>query len=266
MTELESKQHVRFIANNLGITVQDIPRSNDVDDNRPDFEFLCGDECSLVELKRREGAWNLTNDEGRMLDAGGIVDRSESLGPHNTISARIEEAHLQLSAFQSTRHAFRLVWYCTYGQFSDLAAQRVRATLLGDITVFESDSERQWRAYFFDYNKFYQFREVLDGAIVSNVGSAQVSAQLILNPLSSRYDRFRSSRLVRAFSSGLLDPMTEREEDAVIVGSGADRTSEQSKLDYLASAYGIHHPFIIRMGHFAVMCLPNPISKNAEPS
>jgi hypothetical protein len=257
MTELESKSHVRLIASQLGVTVQDIPRSDD--DQRPDFEFFCGEECSLVELKRRQGAWNLTEEEERELDAGAIVDRSESVSFHNTISGRIREAHQQLSAFQTERHDFRLVWFCTYGQFSELAAERVRATLLGDITVFEAESDRQWRAYFFDYNEFHRYRAILDGAIVSEIASSQVSAQLILNPLSPRYDGFRSSRLVQAFSSGLLDPLTiERDGEAVIVGSDADRTSEQTKLDYLASKYGIQQPFIIRMGHTATMLRPKP--------
>lgn len=211
------------------------------------------------ELKRREGAWNLTEEEERALDTGAIVDRSERVSSHNTISGRIREAHQQLSAFQTERHDFRLVWFCTYGQFSGLAARRVRATLLGDITVFEAESDRQWCAYFFDYNEFHRYRVILDGAIVSEIASTQVSAQLILNSLSPRYGGFRSSRLVQAFSSGLLDPLTiEGDGDSVIVGSDADRTSEQTKLDYLASKYGIQHPFIIRMGHMAARLRPKP--------
>jgi hypothetical protein len=255
MTELDSRRHVRFVAKKLGVTVQDIPRSDN--DQRPDFEFFCGDECSLVELKRREGGWNFTDDEERMLDHGEIVDRSEGLGPHNTISARIKEANRQLSSFASPRHAFRLLWFCAYGPFSGLVARRACTTLLGDITIFESESERQWRAYFFDHNQFYRYKDVLDGAFVSEVRPAEVSVQLILNPLSSRYGAFRCSRLVQAFSSGLLDPLsTERDGDGVIVGSDADRRSEHTKLSYLASRYAIHHPYIIRMGHHAAMIRP----------
>ncbi len=252
MTELESKSHVRFIASQLGVTVQDVSRSDN--DQRPDFEFFCGDECSIVELKRREGAWNLTEEEESAVDAGAIVDRNESVGSHNTISGRIREAHQQLSAFQTERHHFRLVWFCAYGQFSELAARRVRTTLLGDITVFEAESDQQWCGYFFDYNEFHRYRATLDGAIVSEIASTEVSVQLVLNSLSPRYDRFRSSRLVEAFSSGLLDPLRiEGDGDAIIVGSDADRTSEQTKLDYLASKYGIRNPFIIRMSHMAAM-------------
>ena len=92
---------------------------------------------------------------------------------------------------------------------------------------------------------------------MSEVRPTEVSAQLILNPLSSRYDSFRCSRLVQAFSSGLLDPLTiERDGDGVIVGPDADRTSEQTKLSYLASRYAIRHPFIIRMKHHAAMLRP----------
>jgi hypothetical protein len=192
-----------------------------------------------------------------MLDEGEIIDRSESLGPHNTISARIKEAHRQLSSFESTRHAFRLVWFCAYGQFSGLVANRARTTFLGDITIFESESDRQWRAYFFDHNQFHRYKDVLDGAFISEVRPSEASVQLILNPLSSRYGAFRRSRLVHAFSSGLLDPVAiERDGDGVIVGPDADRTSENSKLSYLASRYAIHQPFIIRMGHHAAMIRP----------
>ena len=255
MTELDSKLHVRLIANKLGVIVQDVPRSEF--DQRPDFELFCGDECSLVELKHREGDWNFTDDEKRKLDEGEIIDRSDGLGPHNTISARIKKAHRQLSSFESPRHAFRLLWFCAYGQFSGLVALQARATLLGDITIFESASERQWRAYFFDHNLFHRYKDVLDGAFVSEVTPAEVSVQLILNPLSSRYSAFRCSRLVQAFSSGLLDPLSiEGDGGGVTVGSDADRRSEHTKLSYLASRYAIQNPFIIRMGHHAAMIRP----------
>jgi hypothetical protein len=131
---------------------------------------------------------------------------------------------------------------------------------MGDITVFEAESDRQWCGYFFDYNEFHRYRAILDGAIISEIAPTEVSAQLVLNSLSPRYDRFRSSRLVEAFSSGLLDPLRiESEGDAIIVGSDADRTSEQTKLDYLASKYGIQNPFIIRMAHMAAMLRSKPL-------
>lgn len=157
-----------------------------------------------------------------------------------------------MSKFQSDKHAFRLLWYFTHGQFSELAADRVRTTLLGDITIFETNSERQWRAYFFDHSQFYCQREVLDGAIVSSMTERnRISVRLILNPLSNRYELFRCSNLAQLFSASILDPFTE--EDTLVLGADAVRESEQEQLDYLALKYSIDNPFIIRMGHMAAM-------------
>jgi len=230
----------------LNVRVQDIPVSNE--GKTPDFEFWCKDECSLVELKRRDSSVHFTEEENQALDIGAIIDRNEGIGFHDTISNRVRDARKQLSEFQTERHAFRLVWFCTYGEFRELAAQQIRATLLGDITIFEKNSERQWRAYFFDHNYFHRYRDSIDGAIVSQMETVQ----LILNPFSPRYDRFIDSNIVNAFSAGLLDPLKlECDGEAVIVGPSADRTSEEGKLDYLANTYGINDPFIIRMGHYA---------------
>lgn len=252
MTEHESRIHVQTIAEQVGIRVIDIPRSENDRGKTPDFEFHTDDEISLVELKRRSGDWTFTEDEESLLNCGGIIDRQEELGPNNTISGRIREAKEQLAAYESSKHSYRLIWYYAHGTFHDLVAQRIKATLLGDITIFETDSERQWRAYFFDHNQFHRFQDTLDGAFVSELIGGEVSLQLILNPFSARYESFLQSKLVEAFSSGLLDPMREEQKgEAVIVGSEVDRSSERSKLDYLESRYQIRQPFVIRMGHFA---------------
>ena len=250
MNDSEPRNHVLDIAKQLGISVVEIPKLDT--EKSPDFEFYCGDECTLVELKSRISEWNLTKSEIRILDTGGVVDRHESIGPHSTISGRISDATNQLSEFQTERHTFRLIWYFIHGHFSELAADRVRATLLGDITVYESDSERQWRAYFFDHSQFFRHREVLDGAIVSSMTEKnRISVQLILNPLSPRYDLFRYSNLYHILSAGVLNPLTE--EDTLVLGADANRDLEQDKLDYLALKHGINNPYIIRMGHIAAM-------------
>jgi hypothetical protein len=133
---------------------------------------------------------------------------------------------------------------------------------LGDLTIFENASARQWRAYFFDHNRFFPHRDTIDGAVISQIWPESVSAQLILNPLSARYTQFRQSEIVKRFALGLLDPNTEENAgNAVIVGADADRASEQTKLQYLGRKYGIAAPYIIRMGHFAALAWPPPDAK-----
>lgn len=250
MNDSESKIHVLDIAKQLGITVVEIPKSDS--GKTPDFEFYCDDECTLVELKSRISEWDLTQEEVEILDNGGVIDRHESIGPQSTISGRIADAGKQLGEFQTDRHAFRLIWYFTHGQFSELAADRVRSTLLGDITIFEANSERQWRAHFFDHSQFFRHRGVLDGAVVSSMTEKnRISVRLILNPLSPRYELFRCSNLAQMLSACVLDPFTE--EETLVLGAEAIRDSEQDKLDYLALKHGINNPYIIRMGHMAAM-------------
>jgi hypothetical protein len=248
MNDSISRSYVLDITKKLGISVEEIPESEPK--KSPDFEFYCGDECTLVELKSRISDWDLSKKEIEILDKGGVIDRHESIGAHSTISSRIADASEQLLKFQTERHAFRLIWYFTHGQFSELAADRVRATLIGDITIFDADSERQWRACFFDHSQFFRHREVLDGAIVSSMSKNDIiTVQLILNPLSPRYELFRCSKLSEMLSACILNPFIE--EDMLVVGADANRDSEQDKLDYLALKYNIKNPFIIRMSHIA---------------
>lgn len=258
MKEDEIRQHVRLVANHLGIRVEDIPESHR--EKRPDFEFFCDDECSLVELKSREKEWNLSAEEISHSQSGGIVERSSRLSEHPTISGTIDDAVRQLATYQSARHSFRIVWYCAYGVFRHVVDEQIDSTFLGDVTIHEGNFLRSWRAYFFNYNKFFKHRQFLDAAVVSQFSPEHASAQLVVNPLSERYDALRASRLYNRFSAGILDPLLEEKKgEGVILGGDADRSSERTKLQYLANRYKIENPFILPMGHYAVMAgVPKP--------
>lgn len=137
-----------------------------------------------------------------------------------------------------------------------IAAQRILTTLLGDILVYEIDSERKWRAYFYHNNQFTLLKDKIDGAFVVREDDKGVfNVKFALNPYSPRYGALQHSRLVSLFPEGILDPLAlEKDGDALIVDASADRSSERATLNYLGQKYRINVPQTIHMGHVEARC------------
>ncbi len=264
--EAAAKQLVCDTMATLGVAVREIPiRPHEKQPETPDFEFQCDDGFYLVEMKRRQAEWYLTDEEKARLASGEIVQKQEDIRAHKTMADRIEKAASQFRSFQSERHLFRLVWYFTYGARSSLATTRVIATLVGNVPVCELGSGRQWPAYFFDDNCFQKFASVLDGALVvqvnglatpndaSSTSSLSLTVYFLLNPFSDRYKRLRTCSLARLLPGG-IDPLAlEANGEALVVDSAADRASERATLNYLGMKYRINVPQLLRKGHVAAL-------------
>jgi hypothetical protein len=255
MTEEEAINNLESVMAIYGVAVKRIPQAKK--QKRPDFEFSWHDEHYVVEMKQRDAEWHLGQEENTALDAGEIVERHESMGFYHGFAERITHGSQQIAAFNPKPESFRLVWYWTYGDFADIATKRIITTLIGDAWVVELGSKRQSSALFFEDNTFSRLGEALDGAVVGEIHESGATIHFILNPFSSRYGRLVSSQIAKVFSEGVRDPNAmERNGEALIVDSLADRTSERSVLNYLGAKYGINVPQRIPLGHMAAMIRP----------
>ncbi len=249
--ESEVKRVIKDVALSRGVLVNDIPTEKKK--KRPDFEFLCDGELSIVELKQREADWFLTRSQEAALKLGQIVHKSESLGFHQTFADRIAYSSIQLNAY-APADTFRLVWYFAYGNRSRIASDRIKTTLLGNVPVASPDTCLRYEALFFDKSLFLQEKETLDGAFVSFLSDDQLSVQLLLNPYASSYCKLRCSKIATAFSDGIFDPLAaETSEGVLIVDELADRSSERAMLSLLEAKYGITRLQTLRMGHMSAI-------------
>jgi hypothetical protein len=265
LTEAEVKEIITEFMHTRGVEVYEIPIANKRNQpKQPDFEFRCGGECSIVELKQREAEWFLTPEQAKAFEDGEIVHKSESMGFHKTFAERIEYGIDQIATYRQARQAFRLVWYFAHGLQSDIAAQRIKTTLLGDELVLELGSERNWRAVFFSDSIFQKNQDSIDGVFVSRLEGDEMYIELVLNPLSPSYPQFCCSEIAKAFGDGIYDPKAlETAGKILIVDQTADRSSERGTLNWLGDKYGINVPQILRMGHTAAAVRPK--KANEQP-
>jgi len=262
MTEEDALTLVTQVMETFGISIKRIPDSKT--EKRPDFEFDWGEEHYVVEMKQREAEWYLTPLEDERLEAGRIVERSESIGFHHRFAEKVEKASKQIAAYQPPAESFRLVWYWVYGGRAGLACQRVKTTLLGDVWVVEVGTDRQWHAHFFDDNLFVQLGDAIDGAIVAQPTDMGAVLELVLNPYSRRYPHLKTSNFAMALSDGTTDSFAmEKTGEVLIVDSSADRSSERATLNYLGQKYDIHVPQIIRTGSMAAIIRPEALARLA---
>jgi hypothetical protein len=90
----------------------------------------------------------------------------------------------------------------------DVDMQQLEATLYGTMAIIDRDTftEEPYKpCYFFNFNSFFEFRDTLDGAIVSD----EQQGKFCLNPHSARYQELKQSALYQAFGEGVCDHVEE---------------------------------------------------------
>lgn len=103
--------------------------------------------------------------------------------------------------------------------------------------------------YYFHESAFYSYRNSLDGAILTD----GETAQLCINSLSARVEKFRESELVIGLSNGLCDPQNlEGLSDHVLIADcDIDRKMSDQVLSYLQRKYNLDHLQAIPMQQHA---------------
>lgn len=216
----------------LGCAVTKIPVGQE---KTPDFLAVLEGQHFLIEVKTKAEDPHESHRRYASLDAGELFESWQPLGRKNTLSGLVRDVAAQLGAHAAAEDCICLAWFVTVGYGASARRDQVEATLYGSTTVADwSDGGGAAPCYYFTYSDFFRFKEVLDGAVVSNFSEAR----LLLNNHSRNYARLRHSSLRAKFGEGVCDPpMAESEGKAFIVDGDVDRVDEGEVLTFLRKKY-----------------------------
>lgn len=231
MADAELKAAFIRILESWAFSVTPIPESAS---KSPDFLVERDGASFVFELKEKLDDIALLTQERKRLEAGEIVSHAEPAGRINRVSGIVRHGVDQLSSYEAPPGAFHLLWLHAAGRDPELQMEQFRATLYGMTNIFDLDSSRSIRCYYFHHSDFYRWREMLVGAVLSTLDHLQ----LCLNTVSPRLQEFRRSPLVQILTSGLLDPeRLEREGSAFIADCDVDRNQPGAVLQFIQQKY-----------------------------
>lgn len=265
MTDQQLKKQLQvLLREEFGLSAREIPERPG--HKTPDLEVTSSlGDVTILELKSKGDDPVALATEQEALKGGGIVSRSTPLNRRNTLSGIIEDGVEQLRGYLLPEGAFAVLWLHSWGRNAELLMDRFRATLFGTTNLIDLGTTRDTRTgFFFGFNDFHRFRDVLDGAILS----VETECQLCINSLSARVSEFRQSGFVKTFAKGLCDPTAQEERgEAYIVDCDMDRRNKQEVLKYVRGKYGRSRLIDMDLTHHSgMMAIPGTGQANAERS
>ena len=253
MTDEYLKQQMKDLMKQVfGLVWEDIPEMEG--ERRPDFQVTSlAKDVTIVELKAKGDDPSGLEEETAALRKGGIVSRAVPLNRRNTLSGIIEDGVEQLKSY-GTPDTFRVLWLHSWGRDRKLLRDRFHATLYGTTSIVDLNGSASRTGFFVDFNDFYRYRDVLEGAVLTT----ESEAQLCINSLSDRAEVFRGSGFVAAFAKGLCDPGDlERRGEAYVADCDLDRRKRNEVMNYIRKKYGRDRLMDIDLQyHSAAMTVP----------
>lgn len=228
MIDYETKVKDWFLRH--GYEINKIPETNE---ESPDFFITDNTSAYLLELKTKFPSEEEVAERETVLSSGEIYNIDEIITRKKSLSKIIWKAKNQLKNHEAEEDILKLVWLLAAGHLAEPRLNQFEATLYGSIHLFSI--ERYGKCYFFHNSDFFKYREVLDGAIIST----ESKGQLLLNPLSPRYNKMKGSSIIKHFKKGsIVDPIEiENQGQAFLVDSGINRADEHAVLEYLKQKY-----------------------------
>jgi hypothetical protein len=188
----------------------------------------------VIEIKEKDDDSARIVRENEGLAKGLIVSRSESINRTNSVSGIVSNAVEQLAKYQAPPKSLKLVWLHASGCDPELKMMQFHGSIYGIVDIIDMDSGKSRKCYYFGFNDFFRYSEILDGAILT----AGSSLQVCVNDLSPRASELRKSPLVTMFSRGVLDPAElEKQGVAYIADCDLDRRDTTQLLTYLQNKY-----------------------------
>jgi hypothetical protein len=242
MVDYESKVKTWF--SNHGYEIHKISESNE---ETPDFFIADDSSAYILELKTKFPSDEEMNERRQVLSIGGIHNVDEEISFQKGLSKIISKAKNQLKNYKKGEDVLRLVWLLATDYLAEPRLDQFEATLYGSAYLYSV--ERQGNCYFFYNSDFFKYRETLDAAIVSTMSMGK----LLLNPLSPRYEKMKSSSLIGHFKEGsVIDPiLIEKDGLAFLVDSNVNRSDEAAVLQYLKEKHNIDKMIVMNMHYMS---------------
>ncbi|WP_148714717.1 hypothetical protein [Chitinolyticbacter meiyuanensis] len=203
----------------------------------PDFLTNDGQYTILLELKTKGENPGRAEKRAAELEKNEIATEVVPLGRNNRIAKLSQKAAGQLRLKKSIHAAgFCFVVLQALGRSEAEHMEQFESSVYGSTNLFTfgSSDEPVKKCYYFYNSDFFNFRDILDGAIL--VGEGRVT--FCINDLSPRYESVRDSAFVRAFAEGVIDPVAkEAAGKAYSVRTDVDRNDEEAVLAHLREKY-----------------------------
>lgn len=169
----------------------------------------------------------------------------------NTLSGVIEKAFEQLSLDNLCQDTIRGVWFILDNP-SDYISKNIKRTLYGTRFVNDIRLGECKICFYADRSDFYRFKEALDFVVVS---STSFCSEVLLNSLSIRFERIKSSQFINLFKNAVFDPLTELKdnaEDYLHIDPTLDNTNEVLALAAIKSKYNLFNPQFYNINHYEI--------------
>lgn len=246
MNEDEFKPYVKAFLYEHGLRVRDIiPRQNS---RTPDFDVKADHSEYTIELKIKSDNPAEIERDNQVLSQGQILEKATPIGPRNRLYAIIKDGVDQMKEYDPENKTFHVLWLHSEGREPDLLNTRFHSTLFGMQYLVSLEISYLMKCYFFEESAFYDYRDCLDGAILTY----RDQLQLCVNTLSHRKAEFKKADLYSILSRGLCDPdILQNEQDILIADCEVDRKAQSEVIDYLRGKYSISHLQVMEMTQYS---------------
>lgn len=244
---MDEEKFIIEVFKSLKYDAKKIPES---DNKTPDFLVSSNTDnhTYLVELKTKFDNENKINKRKEKLLEGEVVLDVDSIHRKNRISGVIRSASDQLES-SKTKCDFNIIWLYALGEDPEVQIQQFESTLYGIVNIFVLSKDHHIPCYYFDFSDFYNFRDIIDGAIISTTNSLKIC----LNTYSKKYIELKKSALIKKLQAGVIDPNElEKKGIAYIADCDLNRRDETKLTSYLAKKYGEHQIMPIRMANHKI--------------
>jgi hypothetical protein len=134
------------------------------------------------------------------------------------------------------------------GEYSEIQMEQFKSAVYGSVDMVDwgSDDNVIRPCFYFENSDFFNHKDVLDGAIVSNVEKGE----LCLNSFSSKYEKLKVSELSTVFGGAVLDPVKkERNGDAYLADTNIDRKKSSEIRTFIQTKYSKPKLIDMDFGH-----------------
>ena len=227
------------LTKDMGFEAERIPEKHS--EKRADIWARKGEDYFLFEVKSREDhpALMAYIENAQAYEE---AEYCEELKRRNAISSILEDASRQLAETPKPNGEFSCVWFRIVEELIPDGSKFIQTSLYGIKYLMISDSKsnrRGWaQCYYFDYNDFYNYRNI--NAVILDNGRGMIC--FCVNDYADTINQFRNSELYKYFKNTdrIIDPITFDVDSGFLVADIDCPRREVDKVkEYVETKYRI---------------------------
>lgn len=220
---MDQEKFIKESLEHYGFGVKKIPERETL--KTPDFHVIKEHDEYTIELKTKYMNQNIIDNMNKAFDQGEMYTDVVPLDFTNKQKKVIHGAKKQLETEPLYPDSCHIAWFHCEGHDASTTMELFENALYGKAYVvdWKDGTDKAYECYYYHSNAmFSQYKDILDGAVISMDGSLRV----LLNPYSPKYEQLKQSSLCSTFADGVQDPIEmEKVGEAIFVDEGMDRSN-----------------------------------------